>query len=170
MKHTYTTINHVLMIVYFNSIRTHSHYINSEWHMCNFTPKYAHSFTSPQAKFSLSPKWYCSSRKGPYTQYTPPLRHLPCTALESVVLVEYRAFSSSQHGTSATFLHSSLLQAISTVVIWAILVQQVSVSFITPLCCQPLYVSCDAQSFTQTPAQPGFVGSAQTIVHAATLR
>ena len=64
-----------------------------------------------------------------HTRSAPSLSCFPKVALETVpvCVVEHRSFSTLEDGmSSASFLHSSLLQAISAMILWPVHVEKVS--------------------------------------------
>ena len=97
--------------------------------------------------FSFSSRWHRSARKGPYA-----LRPVSQQSLQgcprnsdNICLVEHRSFSTLEGGMSAaSFLHSSLLQAINAVMFWPVHVEKVSKAseHLCPAKLQTRYLLC----------------------------
>ena len=109
------------------------------------------------SSFSFSPRWHRSARKGSY-ELRPISQQSPqgCPRNSAnVCLVEHRFFPTS----FVSFLNSSVLQAISAVMLWPVYVQKVPQTS-EHFCPAKLQTTCDiaslfARSFPLTPACPG---------------
>ena len=101
---------------------------------------------------SFSSKWHCSAWKGPYalnpiSQQSP--KGCPRNSA-SICLVEHRSFSTLEGGVlTSSFLHSSFLQAINSVILWPVHVQKVlqASEYLCPAKLQNRYgICCACQS------------------------
>ena len=101
--------------------------------------------TASAFSFSFSSKWHHSTRKGPYA-LRPVSQQSPQGCLQNsanICLVEHRSFSTLESGMStASFLHSSFLQAINAVMLWPVRVQKVPQDS-EHLCPAKLQTGCD---------------------------
>ena len=93
----------------------------SSWSSPPTTLRYSYSF-------SFSSRWHRSAWKGPYALR--PVSHQSPQGCPrnsaNICLVEHRSFSTLEVGMSAaSFLHSSLLQAINAVMLWPVHVEKV---------------------------------------------
>ena len=117
--------------------------------------------------FSFSSRWHRSARKGSYalrpvSQQSP--QGYPRNSA-NICLVEHRSFSALEGGMlSASFLHSSFLQAVNAVMLWPVRVEKVPQAS-EHLCPAKLQtrrdICCDCQSIC--PFIPTDSGVARTV-------